>query len=143
MTVTKNTLPSERGQLLREGICIIKDVLAPEDLKRVREQVAKTIAGISEKHRREQVSTGSMVASGDMPELAKLFVWPKAIWALENLGFEDFRLVRAYLISKPPHSPRLFWHQDCVNWVGEPRAYSDIPTTLFLMYYLTESRDRN
>ena len=50
---------------------------------------------------------------------------------------------RAYLISKPPRSPRLFWHQDLTVWSGEPRAYSDLTPQLFLMFYLCDTTRNN
>ncbi len=84
-----------------------------------------------------------MVASGEMPELIDLYVWPPALQALADLGFDDCKFVRAYLISKPPHSPRLFWHQDLTVWSGEPRAYSDLAPQLFLMYYLCDTTRDN
>ena len=136
-------LHAEREQLQTDGFCIVKGILQPDDLAWVRDIASKMISGLSEEHRGEQKSAGSMVASGEMPELIDLYIWPAALQALADLGFDDNKFVRAYLISKPPHSPRLFWHQDLTVWKGEPRAYSDLTPQLFLMYYLSDTTRKN
>ena len=134
---------AKREQLLRDGVCNIEHVLDPEMLERVRTYAQTIIAQLSEEHRREQRSTGSMVPSREMAELAELFAWPRTFQVFDRLGFNDVKFARAYLISKPPHSPRLFWHQDCTMWQGEPRAYSKITPQLFAMFYLTDTSPEN
>src|SRR5690606_33776151 len=47
-----------------------------------------------------------------------------------------------YIISKPPHSPRLFWHYDWFAW-EDPRSYEPIPPQVFLMYYLSDTTPMN
>lgn len=133
----------KREQLLRDGVCVIPHVLDPEMLKRVQLYAQSIISGLSAEHRREHNSTGSMVANRDLPGLVDLVAWPGTFEALDRLGFEDSKFSRAYLISKPPHSPRLFWHQDCTMWSGEPRAYSLISPQLFAMFYLTDTSPEN
>jgi ectoine hydroxylase-related dioxygenase (phytanoyl-CoA dioxygenase family) len=134
---------SKREQLSRDGVCIIENVLDREMLERVRDYVRTIVKNLSEEHRREQRSTGSMVPNRELPELADLLAWPRTIEACERLGFRDVKLARAYVISKPPHSPRLFWHQDCTMWHGEPRTYSDTTPQLFAMFYLTDTSREN
>ena len=133
----------KRDALLRDGVCIIEDILDPPMIDKVRSIASQKIAQLSDDHRREQVSTGSMVPNRDMPELVDLIIWPKTLDALQRLGFDDVKFSRAYLISKPPHSPPLFWHQDCTMWSGEPRAYADITPQLFAMFYLTDTTREN
>ena len=143
MTDQDIRLRSEREQLQSDGFCIVKDILSPDDLGWVRDIASRIVAGLSAEHRDEQKSTGSMVASGEMPELIDFFIWPPALQTLADLGFFDNRFARAYLISKPPRSPRLFWHQDLTVWSGEPRAYSDLTPQLFLMFYLCDTTRNN
>jgi len=112
-------------------------------LGKVRSIANQHIAQLSDQHRHEQRSTGSMLPNRAMPELVDLITWPGALEALQKLGFDDIKFSRAYLISKPPHSPSLFWHQDCTMWSGEPRAYSEITPQLFAMYYLTSTTREN
>ena len=129
--------------LIRDGVCIIEDILDATMLGKVRSIATKKIAQLSDEHRCVQKSTGSMLPNRDMPELVDLITWPNTLEALHQLGFDDVKFSRAYLISKPPHSPRLFWHQDCTMWSGEPRAYSEITPQLFAMFYLTDTTREN
>ena len=43
---------------------------------------------------------------------AELIALPAALEALANLGFTEVTYTDGYIISKPPHSPQLFWHYD-------------------------------
>lgn len=138
-----NDWTAKRDVLIRDGVCIIENVLDPQMLDKVRDIAANKIAQLSDDHRREQKSTGSMVPNRDMPELVDLILWPQTLDAFERLGFQDVKFSRAYLISKPPQSPPLFWHQDCTMWSGEPRAYAEITPQLFAMYYLTSTTREN
>ena len=47
-----------------------------------------------------------------------------------------------YVISKPPSSPALFWHQDWWGW-DDPSSYTPLPQQLFLMYYLVDTTPHN
>ena len=47
-----------------------------------------------------------------------------------------------YIISKPPHSPSLGWHQDGWFW-DEEAGYGEHPSQLFAMIYLTNTSRRN
>lgn len=134
---------TKREALVRDGVCVIKDILDAPLLDSVRRVAAEKIAQLSDKHRLAQKSPGSMLANRDMPELVDLITWPKTLQALSRLGFEDVQFSRAYLVSKPPHSPPLFWHQDCTVWSGEPRTYSEITPQLFAMFYLTDTTREN
>ena len=46
------------------------------------------------------------------------------------------------MISKPPHSSQLYWHQDGVLW-NHPISYSKQPQQYFLMYYLVDTNKDN
>ena len=138
-----NYWKTKRDALIRDGVCIIEDILDATMLGKVRSIATKKISQLSDEHRHEQKSTGSMLPNRDMAELVDLITWPKTLQALQQLGFEDVKFSRAYLISKPRRSPPLFWHQDCTMWSGEPRAYSDITPQLFAMFYLTDTTREN
>ena len=134
---------NRRRQLLEDGVCVVEGALTQAMLERLRAMAHATLAGLSPEHRRDQRSTGSMVANRHLPELADLIAWPATLRALERLGYSDVRSSRAYLISKPPHSPPLFWHQDFTVWSGEPRAYSNCSPQLFAMFYLVDTTPSN
>ncbi|MBQ35970.1 MAG: hypothetical protein CME04_06230 [Gemmatimonadaceae bacterium] len=53
---------------------------------------------------------------------------------LENLRAHD----SVILLSKPPHGPPLYWHQDYMDW-NSPAAATPWPTRIFLSYYMTDT----
>jgi len=134
---------AKREQLYNDGVCVIENILDAAMLKRLQAIANAKIAELSTEHRRQQQSTGSMVANRHLPELDELITWPKTWDALTRLGYTDSKFSRAYLISKPPHSPPLFWHQDFTAWSGEPRAYDRIAPQLFAMFYLVNTTQEN
>jgi len=133
----------KRRDLLENGVCIIENVLDPAMLENVRSVAQAKLDQLTDRDRAEQRSTGSMIANRDLPGLAELFAWPPTLDALKRLGFDDIKFSRAYLISKPAHTPQLFWHQDFTVWSGEPRAYVETSPQLFGMFYLVDTNREN
>jgi hypothetical protein len=133
----------KRRELLDNGVCIIENVLDPAMLENVRSVARAKLDPLTDGDRAEQKSTGSMIANRDLPRLAELFAWPPTLDALKRLGFDDIKFSRAYLISKPAHTPQLFWHQDFTVWSGEPRAYAETSPQLFGMFYLVDTNREN
>jgi hypothetical protein len=76
------------------------------------------------------------------PMFAELIALPPALAALQSLGFTNPSFSDGWLISKPPHSPRLFWHYDWFAWEDE-RSYEPEPPQVFLMYYLSDTTREN
>ena len=133
----------KRREILDDGVCVIEDVLDHAMLENVRSIARAKLDQLTDRDRAEQKSTGSMIANRDLPQLAELFAWPPTLDALKRLGFDDIKFSRAYLISKPAHSPPLFWHQDLTVWSGEPRAYAETSPQLFAMFYLVDTNREN
>ncbi len=67
---------------------------------------------------------------------------PQALQCLAALGFDQPTFSDGYIISKPAHSPPLFWHYDWFAW-EDPRSYEPVPPQVFLMYYLTDTNRQN
>jgi ectoine hydroxylase-related dioxygenase (phytanoyl-CoA dioxygenase family) len=129
-------------QLIDEGFCVLEDMLDAETLAHTRDVSMKAVAGLSQEKLESTRSPGSLINSNDQPGLAECVGNPKALAALEAMGFGDSGFWKAVIISKPPHSPRLYWHQDCMWW-DDPRAYSDHSPMIFLMYYLDDTTREN
>ena len=131
-----------RTQLLDEGYCTIRGALGSELIARLRDATDVVIDGMSQEEREAQRSTGSLIpvfkceACGDLVGHADLHK------ALEVLGFADWRHTSGYIISKPPHSPPLFWHFDWAAW-DHPFSYGRMPLQLFIMVYLVDTNLRN
>lgn len=58
------------------------------------------------------------------------------------MGFDHPTFSSGFIISKPPHSPPLFWHQDWWGW-NDPVSYEPLPQQVFLMYYLVDTSREN
>ena len=141
MTIT-TTADNKKAQLIRDGYCVFEQVLTQEMLARVRAASDGLLAAQSPEHFDEQKSTGSMISVYDDPFFADLVAYAPALNALNALGYPNPRWSSGFVISKPGHSPPLFWHQDWWGW-NDPISYTDIPQQLFLMYYLVDTRIEN
>ncbi len=129
-------------QLIKNGFCIFDQVLDPTMLDRVRMVSDQLLNRQSQAHFREQKSTGSMVSVFDDVFFAELVSYPPALSILFRLGFDQPIWSSGYIISKPPGSPALFWHQDWWGW-NHPCSYKPIPQQIFLMYYLADTTKKN
>ena len=132
----------KRTQLIDDGYCICEQVLDAEMLAQVRDTSNRQLAVQSAEHFAEQRSTGSMISVYDDPFFAELVAYPPALAALASLGYPKPRWSSGFVISKPPESPALFWHQDWWGW-NDPISYTDVPQQLFLMYYLIDTTIEN
>jgi len=90
----------------------------------------------------DQRSTGSMIETFKCETCGKLAGHPDLHQALEGLGFSDWRYTSGYIISKPAHSPPLFWHFDWGGW-NHPFSYGKMPVQLFIMAYLVDTNPHN
>ncbi len=129
-------------QLITDGFCLEGNVLDPDILSRLQQTTNQLLDAQSDEKYDEQRSTGSMVDVGSHPIFAELVAYPPARTVLEALGFLRPKWMSGYVISKPPESPALFWHQDWWGW-NDPSSYTPLPQQLFLMYYLVDTTPRN
>ena len=129
-------------QLTREGFCVFENILDPEMVDRLRAVTDQVLDAQTEAHFKDHPSTGSMVRVDQHPFMAALIAYPKALATLAGLGFDDPKWWSGYIISKPPHSPPLFWHQDGLFW-DHPISYTTQPQQWFLMYYLVDTTPEN
>ena len=141
--MTANMTPETRmAELKQNGFCIIENVADERLLNRTRACVDKALAEVDPERLERTKSPGSLIDSNNYPELADLIGNPRALAELDRMGLKDIKFWKAVIISKPPGGPRLYWHQDCLMW-QDPRAYSDRPPMIFLMYYLEDTTRHN
>ena len=138
---------NKRAQFDQNGFCIFENVIGDDLLRRLRSLCNEVLDQQDPKHFEQQVSTGSMIMidwdmANDYPEFAELIAHPKTLTVLRDLGFPDPKFGHGRVISKPPHSPPLFWHEDGRFW-ADPVSYTDQPIQCFLMYYLTDTSPEN
>ena len=132
----------EYNQLLEQGFCVLKNILNAEMLQRVDEAALRVLGSEDAEYFESQKSTGSLINVHRDPFFAELVTWPKAIATLHSMGFYNPVFSSGYVISKAPHSPPLFWHQDWWGW-NDPVSYEPLPQQLFFMYYLVDTTPEN
>ena len=131
--------PKEKyDQLIADGYCVIENVLKEDMLTRLRTVTDELLDAQTEDQRSAYRSSGSMISVYMHSLFAELVVYPRVLQALEALGFLRPKWSSGYVISKPPQSPPLFWHQDWWGW-NDPCSYTALPQQLFLMYYLVDT----
>jgi ectoine hydroxylase-related dioxygenase (phytanoyl-CoA dioxygenase family) len=130
-------------QLQSAGYCVFEQVLdrsMVEELARVTDGL---LAAEDETHAQRFRYQGSNISLAyQHPVFPRLFAWPRALQALASLGFEEPKWWSAFLLSKPPHAPPLYWHQDWWAW-QDPCSAWETAAQLFLMYYLTDTCREN
>lgn len=137
-SVSENQL----SKLIEDGFCIFKNILDDKMIRRIDEAANRLLALEEDEHFKTQKSTGSLIPIHRDSLFAELVVWPKAIEAIRSMGFNRPVFSSGYVISKPPYSPPLFWHQDWWGW-NEAVSYQKFPQQVFLMYYLVNTRPEN
>lgn len=134
----------QREQLMSEGFCIFEKVLEPEMIATLNAMSEWTIAQEDSAHFEEHRAQGCIIPYWKYPHPAftELIAYPRAMLVLAELGFDHPKVWSGFVISKPPHSPPLYWHQDGVLW-DHPISYTDTPQQYFLMYYLIDTNRSN
>ncbi len=110
-------------KLIADGFCVFEQVLEETMLARVRVASNRVLSAQPAEHFAAQKSTGSMISVYEDPFFAELVAYPPALNALAALGFPKPRWSSGFIISKPPGSPALFWHQDWACW-DDPSSFS-------------------
>ena len=127
-----------RQQFIRDGFVLFKGVLEPEMVEGLRAWSDVVLGEQEEEHFRQHRTTGSMVLidwamAYEHDVLAELIANPSVLAALAELGFAEPKFGHGRIISKPPLSPPLFWHEDGRFW-DDPVSYTWQPIQTFLMY---------
>ena len=138
----ENGLGLKARNLIEEGFCVLENMLDADTLRHTREVAMKAVRELSAEQMEATRSPGTLINSDHHPGLAECIGNPRALAALEEMGFGGGKFWKAVIISKPGPSPRLYWHQDCMWW-DDPRAYGDFSPMIFLMYYLDDTEREN
>jgi phytanoyl-CoA hydroxylase len=129
-------------QLFRDGFCVFENAIDAQMMAELRARADQILAAQTEADRQRQRTTGSMALIVSDPFFADIIAHPNALVALASLGYHQPTFSDGYIISKPPRSPRLFWHYDWFAW-EDPRSYEPEPPQVFLMYYLSDTCPEN
>ena len=133
----------KREQLIRDGYCMIDDILTQDFLHELREESERLMEFHEPppdfKYQGQHVG----VRGEDNPIIQKLLDWQSSRQALEQLGFGDFQSIGGIIIlTKDPGEPALYWHQDWMQW-NDPLSISPWPQIMFLNYYLSDTTPEN
>ena len=137
-------MPDLLRDLMDEGYCRAPVRLPAAMLDELRVATEDLCADQSHEHAARFRAQGSMFQLGSArgAVFGRLISWPPALAVLASMGFDAPTYTDGYVISKPPRSPRLFWHYDWFAW-EDPTAYDATPQQVFLMYYLSDTRPTN
>ena len=133
---------TQRQDLLEKGYCLFENIVPSAMLEQLRAESTRLADARLEEDRVKNRTTGSMIDLTELSLCADLVALPSALAALASLGYDDPKFTSGYIISKPPQSPRLFWHHDWACW-DDPGAHGPVPQQLFLMYYLSDTSREN
>ncbi len=128
--------------LLEDGFVRIAGLFSAAEIDHWRRTAESALDELDAAHRERFRSNGSLCNLAELPVFAPLIADPRIADAIADLGGEDVRWTSGYLISKPPGGDPLFWHQDWWGW-GDEVSYQALPTQLFVMIYLTDTRVEN
>ena len=134
--------PHQHSQLVEQGFCTFENILDASLMERLRNTTDRLAAEQERANPGRFRAQGSMIPTTADPLFAELIALPTALDALKSLGYDHPTFTDGYVISKPPHSPRLFWHYDWFTW-EDPTAYAPEPQQVFFMYYLSNTRRDN
>jgi len=132
----------EREQLLQDGFCKFERVLPPETVARLSAASDRLLDALPREQAERLRAQGSLLPTTGDSLFAELIADPAALQALASLGFPRPTFSDGYVISKPGHSPPLFWHYDWFAW-DAPYSFGPDPPQLFAMYYLTDTSREN
>ncbi|MEM7127519.1 MAG: phytanoyl-CoA dioxygenase family protein [Chloroflexota bacterium] len=135
-----DTVKEKRAQLIRDGFCVFENVLESEMVAKLNKMSEWTIGQEDAAHFENHRAQGCIIPYWKYPHPAftQVITHPRALAALAELGFEQPKVWSGFVISKPPQSPPLYWHQDGVLW-DHPISYTNQPQQYFLMYYLIDT----
>jgi hypothetical protein len=129
--------------LSENGFVVLPSALDSSMLQRLCSFADSHLASEEEQHFEQFRFHGSMLplslSDSIVRELASSSV---ILTELKALGFAQPKWLSGYIISKPPESPPLWWHQDWWAW-DEPTSFEPMPPQLFVMYYLTDVGPEN
>ncbi len=141
--MTPEVAIEKREQMIRDGYCVIDDILTEDFLQELHEESERLIESHEPPDDFKYQGQHVGVRGEDNAIIQKLLDWGPSRQALEQLGFGDFLSTGGIIIlTKDPGAPALYWHQDWMQW-NDPLSCSPWPQIMFLNYYLTDTTIEN
>ena len=125
-----------RHQMLRDGYCVVPDVLTDTFVTELRDETARLNATLEHHPDTRYQGTHLGIKYADNPIMRRLAEWQPARDALSAMGFSDFQAVDGLLVADQA-SPRpgalLASGLDALERSAQLHPW---PLTIFLSYYL-------
>ena len=132
-------MQTELRQLLEDqGYCVASGILDHRIIENLLQWSNGVVSEISSEHRENNKSQGSLINLSDYPDFSEIIGHSALLELFKTLHFPNPIFSSGYLISKSPHSPALFWHQDWWGW-DDPLSYTKDISQVFIMIYLTDT----
>jgi len=142
-TLRRARYDSTYTQLHDQGYAVVPGVISQEEISALNDASERLCADPSYAHLQKDKYTGSLIPVSKDPVFAELIAHKAALSVFDELGWgPTLRWMSGFIISKPPYSPSLGWHQDSWYW-DQQVAYSKEPAQVFAMYYLTDTTEEN
>ena len=150
--MTQSSAREAREALLEDGFCIVDGRLPPGKIDFLSNWSDEWLASMNKPDRWKYQGSDIHLIGHRNPAkryqqypkdetIDFLIEHPAPI--LEELGLGDFKSGGAFqIISKPPNSPSLYWHQDWARW-DDPLSMSPWPQQVFLNWYLSDTTTEN
>jgi len=142
MGAMTGSFEGKREELIHDGYCVVENVLDAGVLDRITTVSDRLLDQKDPADFETTRSPGWMICVWDDPAFGELIGWRPALDVLGAMGYERPTFSTGFVISKPPHSPPLFWHQDWWGW-NDPHSYTPVPQQIFFMYYLVDTTPEN
>ncbi|MBH1938393.1 phytanoyl-CoA dioxygenase family protein [Streptomyces sp. AV19] len=142
-TASHVTASDATERMATDGFCLIPGALEPDMIERLRGLSERKLRSEEQGHFRRYAHHGSLIPVHveDDPH-ADLLTSPALHTAFRDLGFTDPRWISGYVITKPPRSPGLWWHQDWWAW-DHDLSFAARPAQVFCMLYLQHTHEGN
>lgn len=156
--LTPEKASRKRKELVELGYCHFQGVLKGKLLEQLRQFTndlfeRKTVDSryryqgsdfhIASKRGWEKRRAAGQTVGEYSPLVDQLVDLPEAWEVCRMIGLENQRPDDTIIVlSKPPHGPPLYWHQDMMNW-NHPESGAPWPTRIFLSYYMTDTTLEN
>ena len=146
---------AKRRQLLDDGFCLVPGVLRGDLLDRMRRFSDDFLDTHAVDHKFRYQGSDFHIMTKEAwdqqqdprryhdPIVKDILDLPAARAACDQVGLEGMTSAGSFiLLSKPPHGPPLYWHQDATYW-NHPKSALPWPSRVFLSYYLVDTTREN
>jgi len=109
--MTPDSAMQKRGQLIKDGYCVIDNVVTEEFLVELRRESDRMLDAVDHPPDWKYQGSDLHVNADDEPLVDRLIHWRPARDSLQAMGLGDFEPNRQIIVlSKPPGGAALYWH---------------------------------